>query len=146
MTGEVPPRARARKLTAEVVEAICEAIAEGKPRTVACAEQGVSDRALRAARETDPELDERIELAESRGASVYIERIKTAPAGKDATDDWKRWAWLGERLHPRLLSPPKQRIEQEVSGPGGGPQQVTLTVEQAQAGARDASILEEGES
>jgi phage terminase small subunit len=36
--------------------------------------------------------------------------------------------------------------KREVSGPGGGPQQVTLTVEQAQAGARDASIPGEGES
>jgi hypothetical protein len=122
-----------KKLTPAVVEAICAAIAEGKPRTVACAEQGVSDRALRAARETDPELDERIEVAEAQGASVYIERIQTAPAGKDATDDWKRWAWLGERLHPRLLSPPKQRIEQEVSGPGGGPQQTQVVIARDEA-------------
>jgi phage terminase small subunit len=36
--------------------------------------------------------------------------------------------------------------KREVSGPGGGPQRVVMTVEQAQAGARDASIPGEGES
>lgn len=124
--ADLPSRARKPstpgKLTPEVIAGICERIAGGQPRNAACAAFDVSDRALRLYRDAHADVDEQLELAEARGAEWYRQQIQTCPAGKDAADDWKRWAWLGERIHPATLSPPKQRVE--TSGPGGGAQEI----------------------
>jgi hypothetical protein len=124
--ANLPPRAREPstpgKLTPEVLAGICKLIAEGKDRTYACAAHGVTDSALRKHRAAHEDVDAAVSLAEAAGAEWYRTQIATVPAGKDATDDWKRWAWLGERIHPTVLAPPKQRVES--SGPDGGAQEI----------------------
>jgi hypothetical protein len=126
---KLPLRARARptpgKLTPEVLGRICAAIAQGEHRAGACAAQGVTDSALRKLRAEHPEVDEQVAEAEAKGATYYRKRVAEAEAGKDARDDWKRWAWLGERLHPSAFAPPPKRVEQ--SGPDGGPQEVAVS-------------------
>lgn len=138
--SNLPPRARKPstpgKLTPAVIAGICKLIAEGKDRTFACAAHGATDSALRKYRAAHEEVDAALQLAEAQGAEWYRTKIATVPAGKDATDDWKRWAWLGERIHPSVLAPPKQRVEQ--TGADGGPikletNEAPKSLEEAQA-------------
>lgn len=120
---QLKPRVmRPGKLTDEVLERICQRIAEGATKVDACASEGVSDTALHMLRKARPDVDERVRIAEGEGVRWYRERIATCEAGKDARDDWKRWAWLAERLHPRDLKPPPQENENnnKHAGPDGG--------------------------
>lgn len=117
--AHVGTRARARrKLTDEALERICAHIAGGVPKLHACAREGVSRNALYQLIERDPDVAELVEEAEAAGAEWYRERVMTAEAGNGATDDWKRWAWLAERLHPAAFAAPKTRTE--VTGAEGG--------------------------
>lgn len=110
------PRARARKITPEAVGELCRLIADGMPLDHACAKVGFRRQSLDEARAKDDELDAQVRDAQAEGAEWYRSQVMTAD------DDWKRWAWLAERLHPSLFAPPTKRVE--ASGPGGGPQEV----------------------
>lgn len=130
------PRVDARaKLGPETLARICTRIAGGMPKAHACAKEGVSRQALYQLASRDPEVAAMLEDASDEGAEFYREQVMSAP------DDWKRWAWLAERLHPDTFGPPKQRVEK--TGADGGPQQVehsgavTITLEDAKRIARE---------
>lgn len=122
----VDPRARP-KLDDATLDRIVKRIEGGMPKAHACAKEGVSKQALYQLAERDPSVAERLELASERGAEFYREQVM------HADDDWKRWAWLAERLHPVVFAPPPKRLE--ASGPGGGPIEQThsLTITRDEA-------------
>ena len=112
--GNPAPRARARstpgKITADCLAGICRLIAEGGTRAGACAEHGVTDSSLRELRSRHPEIDAQVAQAEAAGAEHYRTLLLSCPAGTGAPDDWKRYAWIAERLHPKEYAPPKQTV------------------------------------
>lgn len=128
----VDPRART-KLDEETLRELEALISSGMPKAHACARVGVSKQALYQLAERDPAVAERLERASEAGAEWYREQVMHAEG-----QDWKRWAWLGERLHPRVFGPAPQRVEQ--SGPDGGAQRhehsVTITRDEAISIAR----------
>ncbi|UJR78920.1 hypothetical protein [Sandaracinus amylolyticus] len=104
------------KLTPEVVDRICELIAQGMPRVSACYANDVSDMALRYARQRDPEIDEKASKAEAAGAEFYRQKImEAADSGK--AKDWRAYESLAKSLHPKVYVEPAKRIE--MSGPDG---------------------------
>lgn len=145
--GDLMPRRRSTpgKLTPEVLERICGRIADGETRVAACAAEGVSDTALYLLRKAHPEVDEQVSIAEGLGVRWYRRQVATCEAGKDAGDDWKRWAWLAERIHPSAFRPPPQKSEQELSGPGGGSVEVETRVTIARDEALAIARRKDGE-
>lgn len=121
------PRARARKITDESVAELCRLVSQGMPLDHACSRVGFRRQSLDEARTKDDELDEQVRQAQLDGAEFYREQVM------HADDDWKRWAWLAERLHPVVFAPPPKRLE--ASGPGGGPQEFRVTIGDAVSGA-----------
>jgi hypothetical protein len=139
--SKTPPRvdARARgKLDDATLDRIVAHIEGGMPKAHACGKEGVSRQALYQLAERDPSVAERLEAASERGAEWYREQVM------HADDDWKRWAWLAERLHPSTYAPPKQRVGLEGGAEGSTPVGlhhsggVTLTVDNAVRIARQA--------
>lgn len=108
---------RRHKLTPEALERIFAARAQGGTWEAACAAEGVSSAALRRLAMRDPDVRERMEIANGAGARWYAERIQTCEAGKDAADDWRRWAWLAERFHPTVFRRPTERLDVSVKPP-----------------------------
>lgn len=113
MTTKPAPRARARKITPESVAELCKLVSSGMPLDHACARVGFRRQSLDEARAKDGELDEQVRQAQLDGAEFYREQVM------HADDDWKRWAWLAERLHPTLFAPPRQRLGLSGDAEGG---------------------------
>jgi hypothetical protein len=132
-TPRVDPRARP-KLDDATLDRIVAHIEGGMPKAHACGKEGVSKQALYQLAERDPSVAERLEAASERGAEFYRSQVMTAD------DDWKRWAWLAERLHPSMFAPPKQRVGLEGGDEGAAPithaHTITITRDEAISIAR----------
>lgn len=108
-----------RRLTPEVIDAICEAIVDGCHARTATEAIGVSDKTfrewrLRGEREPDTpygEFRRRLEIAEAERAGRLVSLIREAASpgkdvkGKIIPGDWRAAAWLLERLHPADFGP-----------------------------------------
>lgn len=111
-------------------------LASGRPYDIACRVAGGNPDALRSLAQRCPELHDAIECARAQGWTALHEAVL---AGGDR-DEWKRHAWLLERLAPRLYAPPKVvEVQGSASAP---PVRVALSLDQA---VKLASELEEGE-
>jgi hypothetical protein len=97
------------------LERICEARAGGETWVGACAVEGVTYEALRQAGKQDPAIGEAMAVADGLGASYWLGRIASPDAaGKDAPGDWRREAWIAERLHREAFPRPTERVESTV--------------------------------
>jgi len=117
---------RPTKCTPETTAIICAEIARGIPKKFACVKAGVSYQQMmewekRGADGEEPFLTFAREAANARAAhiSMRLEAIETG------TGDWKRQAWLLERLEPTLFAPTTRT---QISGPEGGPVQTQSSV------------------
>jgi len=122
--GEQSPRRAGRptKLTPEVADKICQAIAGGNYREVAAAWAGIGERTLREwmQRGESPRSryhDFRRRVLEAEQAAEI--RAVGLIMAKAATDPVHAQWWL-QRKHPERWGR-KDRLQAEISGPGGGP-------------------------
>jgi hypothetical protein len=98
-----------RRFTDEVVDRICAARAAGSTWVGACAAEKLTYQGLMWAAKQRPDVAERMAVADGRGAEWYRERIADPDAaGREARDDWRRWAWLAERSHRTAFPRPKE--------------------------------------
>ena len=109
-------RARIEWKTAERIGALVAMLELGIPVVAACAKLAIPRRSLYDAMEADEALRQRIDDARASWEAQAVGRIMEA-------DDWKAQAWALERRIPKRWAPPKER--KEVSGPGGGPVQLS---------------------
>ena len=128
--GETPPanpRARAsegRRWSDEQIDALCALLEHGVPMRAACARIGIPRTSLWEARKVDEELDVRVRDAMCAWEARLVEKIAT-------DEDWKSAAWLLERRRPKAWGPPKTRVEQEVTGRDGAPQEHHVSMDVA---------------
>jgi len=122
--GEQSPRRAGRptKLTPEVADKICQAIAGGNYREVAAAWAGIGERTLRewmqrgeSPRSRYHDFRRRVLEAE-QAAEIRAVGLIMASAAKDP----KHAQWWLQRKHPERWGR-KDRLQAEISGPGGGP-------------------------
>lgn len=117
---------RPTKCTPETTAIICSEIAKGIPKKYACVKAGVSyvqmmewEKLGEEGRE--PFLTFAREVAQARHAHIAM-RLEAIESGGG---DWKRQAWLLERLEPTLFAPTTRT---QISGPEGGPVQTQSSV------------------
>jgi hypothetical protein len=81
---------RPTKFSSSVVEALCEALADGMPIKGACVVAGICVTTLSEWREKRPEIEERMSEARERARQKALQRIKSA-----GEKDWRADAeWL----------------------------------------------------
>lgn len=117
---------RPTKCTPEVTEIICSEIAKGIPKKFACVKAGVDYTRMvewekRGAEGEEPFATFARACAKARHAHVAM-RLEAIESGGG---DWKRQAWLLERLEPTLFAPTTRT---QISGPEGGPVQTQSSV------------------
>jgi len=146
-SGGHPPRRAGRptKLTPEVADRICQAIAGGNYREVAAAWAGIGERTLRdwMRRGENPrsvyhDFRRRVLEAE-QAAEIRAVGLIMASAAKDP----KHAEWWLQRKHPERWGR-KDRLQTEITGPGGGPIGVDVSAREELAGliARLAARVE----
>jgi hypothetical protein len=117
---------RPTKCTPETTAKICAEVAKGMPKKFACARAGVDyanmlDWEKRGVDGEEPFASFARALADARAAHVAM-RLEAIEAGEG---DWKRQAWLLERLEPTLFGPTSRT---QVTGADGGPVQMAAQV------------------
>ena len=123
---------RRPKLTPEVQERICQAIATGATYEHAAAYGGITFQTLNDWRKTKPLFSEALKDAEGRGVLALLARIQKA-AGEGT---WQAAAWILERRYPRDYGRTVQNVE--LSGPDGSPLIPLELVDRVLAEARGA--------
>lgn len=121
MTESFVSRARARgpyKLTDDVVERICQRIADGAFIEHACAAECVSAMALR-------ELRARDEAVEAAVRAALAAKVTNLLGAMQASNDWRREAWSLERTDREVFAPPKQTVD-STNKHTGAPSQVLV--------------------
>ena len=112
---------RPTKCTPEAVAIICAEVAKGIPKKYAGVAAGVDYDTILLWEKLGKEGDERYsvfarDLAAARRTHIAM-RLEAIESG---AGDWKRQAWLLERLEPTLFAPTTRT---QISGPDGGPVQ-----------------------
>lgn len=115
--------------TREIAAIICQEISGGMPRKYAAARAGIAVRTFENWMERGKGGEEPFcafarEVDDALAAHVKTRleamRVPVAKGG-----DWKREAWLLERLHPKEFG---QLTKTQISGPNGGPVQTQASV------------------
>jgi hypothetical protein len=144
------PGGRPTKLTPELQERICLAIRAGNYIEVAASFAGIHKdtfyrwlkRGARASRGIYREFSDAVEKALADSEAGDVARIsKAAEQGH-----WQAAAWRLERKHPQRWGR-RDRVQTEISGPGGGPIGVNISAREELAGliARLAQRVREAE-
>jgi len=147
--------ARPSKKAQAVVDAICARLSEGVPLTVICRDEGMpAPRTVRDWMEGDPEVSAAIARAREEGEEVLaeecltiadtpmegiVEKLALTDKGDLVVVERRKEDMLGHRklqieTRLKLLAKfnPKRwgdKVQQELSGPGGGPIQTVTAVE-----------------
>lgn len=123
------PTGRPTKCTPEVTAIICKHVAEGLPKRYACSKADVTYRQMLEWEERGKEGEEpfltfarELDKAKTEHVEARLEAMRLAPS---KGGDWKREAWLLERLHPKEFG---QLTKTQISGPDGGPVQTQASV------------------
>lgn len=110
---------RPTKCTPELIEEVCRLIASGMPKRHAYAKVGIHhttaldwDRRGAEGEEPYAAFSTARAKADADHVALRLERMQTPG------NDWKREAWLLERLHPRDFA---QVNKTQLSGPDGAP-------------------------
>lgn len=117
---------RPSKCTPEVIERICTEVARGMPKKYAGALLGIHYTTLheweeRGSRDEEPFATFARALAIARSQHIAM-RLQAIESGEG---DWKRQAWLLERLEPTTFGPTSRT---QVTGADGGPVQMAAQV------------------
>lgn len=112
---------RPTKCTPEAIAIICAEVAKGIPKKYAGVAAGVTYQAMMQWEELakeghEPFLTFAREMQAARRTHIAM-RLEAIESG---AGDWKRQAWLLERLEPTLFAPTTRT---QISGPDGGPVQ-----------------------
>lgn len=126
---------RARTWTVPRLDAALAHLRAGAPFREACHLVHGSPDALRHLMASQPDVLGEVEAARAHAMATLRRAMETADR-----DEWKRYAWLLERLSPQDYAPPKVvEVQGSASAP---PVRVALSLDQA---VKLASELEEGE-
>lgn len=132
------PTGRPAKCTPEIIARVCAEVARGMPKKYAGALVGVHYTTLheweeRGAKGEEPFATFARALADARAQHIAM-RLEAIERGEG---DWKRQAWLLERLEPTLFGPTSRT---QVTGADGGPVQMAaqVVVVPAMAASADA--------
>ena len=117
---------RPTKCTPEVTERICAEVARGMPKKYAAALAGVdysqvNDWEKRGAEGEEPFATFARALGDARATHIAM-RLQAIDSGEG---DWKRQAWLLERLEPTIFGPTSRT---QITGADGGPVQMAAQV------------------
>lgn len=126
------PRTRARGLDHPAWPLVLATVARGLPLEPACAEHGLSVGAVRNGLDHDPDARDALDAARADGERAVIARMETS-------DDWRREAWLLERLYPKRYHLPN-RVTGVAPEDGGAPiatAELRVALDVARLGARD---------
>jgi hypothetical protein len=121
-----------RERSAETLERICERIRKGTPVNHAAALEGWPKQRFYEWLGDDQEARDAVDSARAEGAEGYREQVRELAAfGGPQGSNPNVLLHLMERLYPDEYSPPKTRIEQEVSGRDGAPQEHHVSMDVA---------------
>jgi len=144
------PGGRPTKLTPELQERICLAIRAGNYIEVAASFAGIHKdtlyawlkRGARASSGVYREFSDALEKALADSEAADVARISKAVE----QGHWQAAAWRLERKHPQRWGR-RDRVQTEISGPGGGPIGVNISAREELAGliARLAQRVREAE-
>jgi hypothetical protein len=124
--------------TPELGDAICDLVASGDSQREAARKNGVNEASVRFWRREIPEFGSQYARAVTERAEVFFERgndiamaIKTGEEAQVARVqlDWLKWS--AARMGPKQYG---DKVQQEVSGPDGGPIQAAITVQFVKTG------------
>lgn len=121
------------KLEGALLTAFLSKVREGIPWTIAARTVGVWPNAITEKKDRDPAFEADFEAARADAQESLLRKtIALAESGERT----QGMTWLLERLFPKTFGPPPKELQH--SGPEGGPIEtaVTVTIEQARAGAR----------
>ena len=90
--------ARVSKKTPDTLTKICDAIAEGSEKGIACERAGVAYRTFAEWVQEDPSVASRVAAAEAKGQERYLSTVLSYAGAKS---DWKGPAWVLEKLYPK---------------------------------------------
>lgn len=115
--------ARPTKYDEQRAATIAQAVEVGLTYELAANSAGVSLSTFERWRKRYGGFDERITVAEGRGALANMARIQKAAKGNDDKDgDWRAAAWILEHRYPESYG----RSVQQHEGAGGGPLTIIL--------------------
>jgi hypothetical protein len=96
-----PRRGRPTKFSEALWESILALAAEGLPMKWCCLRVGISPDTAELWRLARPELEHRLQVAQSLAVANRLKRIEAAAIGSKAKPgDWRADSWLLEKCHP----------------------------------------------